>query len=217
MTTSMMTRREKKLRARQERMALLQQQTDLFKSNCSDCPNISNNTYCAKNCPIGKEMIKIGKALGSSKEPSVKKIDVSKDEYLKLKSQGLSNKQIADHFGVSDQLIRNRRRDWGLSEKRKKPYVLQTSEITKEQLIQAEREGLSNEETANRLHVSRAKIIRLRKEYGLSRSNSMDKHRPEYERLRAQGMPLKKIAITMGVNTDSVMRWRRAWGLKGEE
>ena len=205
------------LRDKKERRRLLSKQTELYFNHCEGCKYISSTSYCNTKCPIGEEMMRIGRALSVSKEPSFKKIEVSKEEYLKLHKQGMTNKQIADHFGVSDQLIRNRRRDWGLSEKREKPYVKKIPDPTPDEIKALEDQGLTLQQVADRLYMSRAKLVALRRKYGMTDPKQIDRNRPEYDRLRAQGLPLKKIALAMGVHIETVMRWRKRWGLKGDD
>lgn len=79
--------------------------------------------YCMTQCQIGKHLNKLGKALDMRREeinmPAASKIISTKEDYLELKSQGLTNAQIAKKFGISEPTLYQRMKVWGIKSEKK--------------------------------------------------------------------------------------------------
>jgi DNA-binding CsgD family transcriptional regulator len=128
------------------------------------------------------------------------------DELKQLFAEGLSDAEIAKHFGVCDRTISNRRRRLGLY--RQKPRHIKRKDIDIEELKQLYRAGMSDVDIGKAIDISQSAVFTIRHRLGLA-SNSGKRHW-EMRELYDLGLSDSKIAEILKVRKYIVTTWRQS-------
>ncbi|WP_170145204.1 DUF3310 domain-containing protein [Ammoniphilus oxalaticus] len=67
--------------------------------------------------------------------PNKSKEELTKETYIKLRDQGLTNRAIALRYKISEATLYSRRSDWGLSKPRKRP-TMKTAKPKEKETVQ---------------------------------------------------------------------------------
>lgn len=120
---------------------------DLIEQNCKGCSTFAENHkrfgqsqaqgLCTAECDIGKQLFLLGQTLLTGRKPTPpvelnetltkqKKVnqpladELIREKYLEL-SGSLPDHKIANQFNVSTQTLKRRKKEWGLTDKRRNP------------------------------------------------------------------------------------------------
>jgi transposase/bacterioferritin-associated ferredoxin len=128
------------------------------------------------------------------------------DELKQLFAEGLSDAEIAKHFGVCDRTISNRRRRLGLY--RQKPRHIKRKDIDIEELKQLYRADMSDVDIGKAIDISQSAVFTIRHRLGLA-PNSGKRHW-EMRELYDLGLSDSKIAEILKVRKYIVTTWRQS-------
>jgi len=131
---------------------------------------------------------------------------INLDELKQLFAEGLSDAEIAKHFGVCDRTISNRRRRLGLY--RQKPRYIKRKDIDIEELKQLYRAGMSDVDIGKAIDISQSAVFTIRHRLGLA-SNRGKRHW-EMRELYDLGLSDSKIAEILKVRKYIVTTWRQS-------
>lgn len=124
------------------------------------------------------------------------------EEFLKLKSEGKTNQQIADLWGVSISTIKRfiKKNDLGTKDK----------SINKEDFIKLYEQGLEDIEIAEKLGVTKSKITNYRKNLKLEsqRDRQRKKNQELFKKLFHEGKNDSEIGRILGVTNSTIHYWR---------
>jgi chromosome segregation ATPase len=114
------------LKDKTERIQILKQIDRIQDTECKKCKhNRKAGKWCAANCDFGQQLAQYGQMLGASEKPKKKetqkvanKLKVTKESYMQLHNEGLSDKEISWKFDISIATLYSYKSKWGLSKKR---------------------------------------------------------------------------------------------------
>lgn len=120
---------------------------DLIERHCKECSTVTMNrkkygqfkasTMCTTDCTIGKKLFELGQSLLTGRTPKNTIVDkplttetkkvkkpleekLIREKYLELSST-MPDYKIANQFNVSAQTLKRRKKEWGLTDKRRNP------------------------------------------------------------------------------------------------
>lgn len=146
----------------------------------------------------------------------MKKITVYIKEFKRLHAEGMTNKEIGNSLGFSQETVRKIRWNLGLLSlaRGRKPVV--SAIMDNDELERLYAKGLSDKQIGSVFCVSNKTILNHRKSLGLSRYKkweSSDSNIGKFKKLHSEGLNDKKIANVLGICRDTVRKIRHDLGL----
>lgn len=134
--------------------------------------------------------------------PARKKVD--RNEFARLHRRGLTQKELADHFGIARSNVIAINSELGLRKQRRPPRISKAERATIEHLHNA---GLTAPEIAEELGRAAIDIRRVRKQLGLKFARRMTPERKAtIQQMLNDGWSWKEIERTEGANWDTMRR-----------
>lgn len=157
----------------------------LEESNCHFCKIRSNSRkkgvpekeileYCITKCQVGKKIRALGGVLeyGKIANGHLKAPDLTKEKYIELHNQKLTDSEIREKYGISRVTLSRRKRAWKLNnDKRYTTPGAVLVDLTKEELQNLVKD-YTNKEIADMKGVSADTIHKRRKMWGIDNSAS---------------------------------------------
>lgn len=129
-----------------------------------------------------------------------KKVD--RQEFARLHRRGLTQAQLAAHFGIARSNVIAINRELGLHKRKRPPRITKTERATIERLHNA---GLTAPQIAEELGRTPAAIRRVRKELGLKYARRMTPERKAHiQTMLDDGWSWAEITRTEGANWDTL-------------
>jgi DNA-binding CsgD family transcriptional regulator len=146
----------------------------------------------------------------------LKKINVDIKEFKRLHAEGMTNKDIGNSLGFSQETARKIRCNLGLPSlsRGRKPVV--SAIIDNDELKRLYAKGLSDKQIGSIFGVSNKTILNHRKSLGLSRCKkwkSSASNIEKFKKLHSEGLNDKKIADVLGICRDTARKIRHDLGL----
>lgn len=151
--------------------------------------------------------------------------DLTVEDYLKLRSEGLSNEMIAEKYYVGKSSLYNwikEQKEVGTIPKMDQYKNLVLDDLTLNEYLKLRKKGLSNRKIAEKYHVglsSLDKWIKKQKESGDLPNGKMACNKPSnigkkinldvYKELRLEGKSHQYIADAVGISKTSLWNWRQ--------
>ena len=146
----------------------------------------------------------------------MKKIHVDIKEFKRLHAEGMTNKDIGNSLGFSQETARKIRCNLGLPSlaRGRKPVV--SPIIDNDELKKLYAKGLSDKQIGSVFGVSNKTILNHRKSLGLSRCKKWEdsaSNIEKFKKLHSEGLNDRKIADVMGICRDTARKIRSDLGL----
>ncbi len=146
----------------------------------------------------------------------LKKIHVDIKEFKRLHAEGMTNKDIGNSLGFSQETARKIRCNLGLPSlaRGRKPVV--SPIIDNDELKKLYAKGLSDKQIGSVFGVSNKTILNHRKSLGLSRCKKWEdsaSNIEKFKKLHSEGLNDRKIADVMGICRDTARKIRSDLGL----
>jgi DNA-binding CsgD family transcriptional regulator/transcriptional regulator with XRE-family HTH domain len=149
----------------------------------------------------------------------LKKINVDIEEFKRLHADGMTNKEIGNFLGFSQETARKIRCNLGLLPLAigRKPIV--TTVIDNDELKRLYSNGLSDKQIGSVFGVSNKTILNHRKSLGLSKCKkwgSSTSKIEKFKKLHSEGLNDKEIANVLGLCRDTARKIRHELGLPSQ-
>ena len=146
----------------------------------------------------------------------LKKINVDIKEFKRLHAEGMTNKEIGNSLGISQETARKIRCNLGLQSLAigRKPVV--SAVIDNDELKRLFAKGLSDKQISSVFGVSNKTILNHRKSLGLSRCKKWKRSASnieKFKKLHSEGLNDRKIANALGICRDTARKIRHDLGL----
>ena len=146
----------------------------------------------------------------------LKKINVDIKEFKRLHAEGMTNKEIGNSLGFSQETARKIRCNLGLPSlaRGRKPVV--SAVIDNDELKRLFAKGLSDKQISSVFGVSNKTILNHRKSLGLSRCKKWKRSASnieKFKKLHSEGLNDRKIANALGICRDTARKIRHDLGL----
>lgn len=146
----------------------------------------------------------------------LKKLNVDIEEFKRLHAEGMTNKEIANVLGLSQDIARKIRCNLGLPSpaKGRKPVV--TEVIDNDELKKLYAKGLSDKEIGSVFGVNEKTVFKNRQILGLCRWkkwNNTASNIEKFKQLHSEGLNDKKIANALNICRDTARKIRNDLGL----
>jgi Zinc-finger len=175
--------------------------------------------YCMNECKIGRKIRALGGIIeyGAMANNHFKAPELTKDKYLKLKSQNMTDAEIREKYGISRITLTRRKQAWGLTKVEEfiKPRLV-LKDMTKEKLEELSK-IYTDQEIADMYNVSKVTIQKRRKKWGIEATDHTIKAKftiDEYKYLsKKKGLTDKEIAELWDISTSSLLKLKKEWGI----
>lgn len=135
--------------------------------------------------------------------PAHKKVD--RTEFARLHAQGLTQAQLAAHFGIARSNVIAINTELGL--RRRKPKRIVSPRVDRAVVERMHNDGLTLAQIANELGCAEYTVWRIRKELGLAPMRYMTpERRARIQEMLNDGWSWKEIERTEGANWDTMRR-----------
>ncbi len=146
----------------------------------------------------------------------LKKLNVDIEEFKRLHAEGMTNKEIANVLGFSQDIARKIRCNLGLPSlaKGRKPVVAEV--IDNDELKKLYAKGLSDKEIGSVFGVNEKTVFKKRQSLGLCRWrkwNNTASNIEKFKQLHSEGLNDKKIANALNICRDTARKIRNDLGL----
>ncbi len=146
----------------------------------------------------------------------LKKINVDIKEFKRLHAEGMTNKDIGNSLGFSQETARKIRCNLGLPSLARGRKPVASTIIDNDELKRLYAKGLSDKQIGSVFGVSNKTILNHRKNLGLSRCKkwkSSASNIEKFKKLHSEGLNDKKIADVLGICRDTALKIRHDLGL----
>jgi transposase len=176
--------------------------------------------YCMSECKIGRRIKALGGILeyGAVANTHFKAPALTKEKYIDLKDDGLSDSDIRKKFNISRITLTRRKSNWGLNKIRE--YIIPSlvlKNLTKEELEELSKQ-YSDQEIADQFDVSKVTIMKRRKQWGISKEDHLLINQftlDEYKYLsNKKSMLDRDIAELWDISPSSLLYLKKEWGVK---
>ena len=172
---------------------------------------------------LSKLLSKVDPETEKPRKPRTRKTHyfVDPEKYIQLRKQGMSMEATAEHFGTTYQVLKCEvvvMMQKGIIPKGAIPRGTGNlkNRMTKKEYLEKKTSGISDEEIAKQLGLSKTSFTRKRKEWGIegrTRKHINKITLEEYRQMKYDLLTDYQIATKIGVCANTLKNYKRKWGI----